>query len=181
MEKDLRRVGALMKKKINSLPALCLVAVFAFGASAAIILTAKANVLQPEIGPILSLPVEPRDTEKNIFVNLKDQTLTYTEDMQVVGRFNISSGLSGTPTPPGEYIVLKKKPVVDYRGATYNFPSTKWNLMFKEGRNGNYYIHGAYWHNNFGHPMSHGCINVSYTNMEALYNWADEGTKILIN
>jgi lipoprotein-anchoring transpeptidase ErfK/SrfK len=44
----------------------------------------------------------------------------------------------------------------------------------------NYYIHGAYWHHNFGHPMSHGCINVAYANMEGLYNWADVGTPITI-
>lgn len=28
--------------------------------------------------------------------------------------------------------------------------------------------------------MSHGCVNVSYADMEKLYNWADEGTKIII-
>lgn len=124
-------------------------------------------------------PVEAIDNEKAIYVSLKDQTLVYMEGSKIIGEFRISSGLPGTPTPPGEYSVLKKKPVVDYGGANYWLPNTKWNLMFKTGPL-NYYIHGAYWHHNFGRPMSHGCINVSYGDIEGLYNWADEGIKVII-
>ena len=29
--------------------------------------------------------------------------------------------------------------------------------------------------------MSHGCVNVSYANMEPLYWWAQVGTKVLID
>ncbi len=119
-------------------------------------------------------------SNKRIVVSLAEQDLKYFDGTQMVGEFKISSGLKGTPTPRGEYTVLKKRPVVDYRGATYNFPHTKWNLQFKQGKTLSYYIHGAYWHNNFGQPMSHGCINVSYANMEPLYAWADVGTQIII-
>ena len=49
--------------------------------------------------------------------------------------------------------------------------------MFKKGKGFNYYIHGAYWHNKFGKQMSHGCVNVSYANMEGLYQWAEKGDK----
>lgn len=62
-------------------------------------------------------------------------------------------------------------------GTTYNYPNTKWNLSFLP----HYYIHGAYWHNNFGHPMSHGCVNVSYNDMEQLYNFVDVGTPVTIH
>jgi lipoprotein-anchoring transpeptidase ErfK/SrfK len=44
-----------------------------------------------------------------------------------------------------------------------------------------YWIHGAYWHDNFGQPMSHGCVNVDYENMEPLYDWSQVGTKVIIN
>ncbi len=118
--------------------------------------------------------------EKSIVVSLADQSLSYKLGDYIVDTFKISSGLKGTPTPPGEYSVLKKIPVVDYKGANYDFKNTKWNLLFKKGRTLSYYIHGAYWHHNFGQPMSHGCINVSYDNMEGLYNWADVGTKVII-
>lgn len=138
--------------------------------------TANAEIIVP---PVL-VPEQQEAAEKEIIVSLQDQTLRYMEGNRIIGEFKISSGLSRTPTPPGEYTVLKKKPAVNYRGPGYNFPNTKWNLMFKAGNPLNYYIHGAFWHNNFGHPMSHGCINVAYADMEGLYNWADEGTKIII-
>jgi lipoprotein-anchoring transpeptidase ErfK/SrfK len=36
-----------------------------------------------------------------------------------------------------------------------------------------YGLHGAYWHNNFGQPMSHGCVNLSNENSKSLFEWAD--------
>ena len=125
-------------------------------------------------------PQEVVVTNKQIIVSLADQDLKYFEGTTLVGEFKISSGLKNTPTPPGSYTVLVKKPVVDYKGANYDFKNTKWNLLFKKNTPLNYYIHGAYWHHNFGKPASHGCINVAYDNMEGLYNWADVGTKITI-
>lgn len=119
-------------------------------------------------------------SEKQIFVSLKDQTLKYFQGTTLVGEFKISSGVKALPTPPGTYTILVKKPVVDYKGPNYDYPDTKWNLMFKRQAKGNLYIHGAYWHHNFGHPMSHGCINVSYANMQPLYDWADVGTTVTI-
>ena len=118
--------------------------------------------------------------DKLIVVTLKTQSLQYFEGTKLIGGFLISSGLPGTPSPPGDYSVLEKKPVVDYKGPNYDFPNTKWNLLIIRHSPLNYYIHGAYWHHNFGHPMSHGCINVSYANMQGLYNWADVGTKVII-
>jgi lipoprotein-anchoring transpeptidase ErfK/SrfK len=35
-------------------------------------------------------------------------------------------------------------------------------------------IHGAYWHNNFGHPMSHGCVNMKTTDAKKLFEWVDD-------
>jgi len=36
-----------------------------------------------------------------------------------------------------------------------------------------YSLHGAYWHNNFGHPMSHGCVNLPVPDAEELYYWTN--------
>jgi lipoprotein-anchoring transpeptidase ErfK/SrfK len=47
-------------------------------------------------------------------------------------------------------------------------------------------IHGTYWHNNFGHAMSHGCVNMKTTDVAQLFEWADgpidgkKGTTITI-
>lgn len=46
---------------------------------------------------------------------------------------------------------------------------------------GGYAIHGAYWHHNFGTPVSHGCINVAVDHAEWLYNWASIGTSVVIH
>ena len=54
--------------------------------------------------------------------------------------------------------------------------------MFKRGNGLNYYIHGAYWHDEFGTVRSAGCVNVpyEYAYMGRLYDWADVGTPIII-
>ncbi len=136
--------------------------------------------VQTEVQPGSAEAPAQAAPDKRIVVSLKDQDLKYFEDNKLIGEFKISSGIKGRSTPAGEFEVLAKKPFVDYIGPDYNYPHTKWNLQFKKGQPLGYYIHGVYWHKNFGHPMSHGCINVSYADMEPLYNWADVGTKISI-
>lgn len=123
---------------------------------------------------------DPTPLPKTIRVSLKKQQLSYYTGPHLVKEFKISGGLSKTPTPRGTFLIDKKVPVVHYKGEGYNYPGTKWNLRFKYMRNGSYYIHGAYWHNAFGRPRSHGCVNVSYKNMKDLYEWAPEGTPVII-
>lgn len=118
--------------------------------------------------------------EKRIEVSLKDQSLTYSLGPYAIKTIKVSTGDRKHPTPPGSYTILVKKPLVTYKGANYFFPNTRWNMMFKRGAAGNLYVHGAYWHNKFGQRMSHGCVNVSYQDMENLYNWSDVGTKVLV-
>lgn len=119
--------------------------------------------------------------EKLIKVDIKNQTLEYYSGEKLLDSFLISSGIKGMDTPLGDFKVLDKVLSKQYGGAGYNFyyPNTKWNLHFTTKKY-RYYIHGAYWHNNFGHKMSHGCVNVSYADMEPLYSWTDVGTKIMI-
>lgn len=118
---------------------------------------------------------------KKITIDLKTQSLSYFMNDILLEKFLISSGKTNTPTPKGSYQVIAKVPVKTYGGGDFNFyyPNTKWNLHFHTIKY-RYYIHGAYWHDNFGQPMSSGCINVSYSNMERLYWWAQKGTPIEI-
>lgn len=119
--------------------------------------------------------------EKKIEVNADLQSLTYYFNDIALDDFLISTGRPNTPTPMGEFKVLAKVPSKNYGGPGYSFsfPNTLWNLHFTTDY-WRYYIHGAYWHKNFGQQMSSGCVNVHYDNMENLYNFADIGTKILI-
>ena len=59
----------------------------------------------------------------------------------------------------------------------YDLPGVPWNLYFTEDGGA---IHGAYWHNNFGQPWSHGCVNVPLKEAEELYNWAEPGTVVTV-
>lgn len=127
------------------------------------------------------LTPEPQKLEKNITVNLKTQHLTYYLGSKKLEDFPISSGIKRYPTPTGQFAVLDKVPIKHYAGLNFDYPNTKWNLQFSTGASQRYYIHGAYWHNKFGTPQSHGCINVSYQNMERLYDWAQVGTSVTIN
>lgn len=126
---------------------------------------------------------EPLLMKKEIDVSLADQRLVYKLGDVVLDTYLISSGLPRTPTPRGSFTVLKKRPTVWYKGATYNYPDTKWNLMFKHGSSGlNYYLHGAFWHHDFGKVKSGGCVNLPYEYAYAgrLYDWADVGTPVEI-
>jgi lipoprotein-anchoring transpeptidase ErfK/SrfK len=46
---------------------------------------------------------------------------------------------------------------------------------------GDYAIHGTYWHNNFGTPMSHGCVNMTTADARWLYNWSSYGTLVNVH
>jgi lipoprotein-anchoring transpeptidase ErfK/SrfK len=94
-----------------------------------------------------------------------------------LGSVPVSTGLLRTPTPRGEFSILRKVPVKHYIGEDFNLPNTKWNLEFKRS----YYLHGAYWHNQFGiRPMSHGCVNIAYKDVEELYKFLDVGDKVKV-
>ena len=94
----------------------------------------------------------------------------------------ISTGLDDTPTPRGDFKVFKKTPSRYMQGPikgvsdqVYDLPGVPWNLYFTEG---GAVIHGAYWHDHFGKPWSHGCVNLPTETAKKLYLWADVGTSV---
>jgi len=120
---------------------------------------------------------------KYIEVDLSEQVMHAWEGGYLRKSFLVSTGLPGTPTPVGHWSILFKiaSHVYDGRPAYY-FPNTPWNLRYKAGGpESNYYFHTAYWHNNFGHPMSHGCVNMREADAKWTYFWADIGTPAWIH
>jgi len=114
---------------------------------------------------------------RRVEVDKNTQQMSWFLNNIKVGQAPVSTGLIGMDTPNGEFKILKKKPVVHYKGPGYDLPNTKWNLEFKPS----YYLHGAYWHNQFGiKPMSHGCVNIAYVNAEKLYKFLSVGDKVVI-
>lgn len=116
------------------------------------------------------------DLHRYLRVNLSEQKLYAYEDGYLVKEFLISSGRRPLVTPTGEFTVFRKLATHLYSGPGYYLPGVKWNLNFKPS----YYIHGTYWHNNFGHPMSHGCVNMRTEEAGWVYEFADIGTKVII-
>ena len=118
-----------------------------------------------------------RSLPRRVEVDKSTQQMKWFLNGVQVGQAPVSTGLIGMDTPSGEFQILRKRPVVHYKGPGYDLPNTKWNLEFKKG----FYLHGAYWHNQFGiKPMSHGCVNISYNNAEKLYKFVSTGDKVVI-
>lgn len=120
---------------------------------------------------------------KFIEVNLKTQELSFWQDGKKLDTFLISSGKAKTPTPKGSFKIYNKRANVRmawYYGRgnpmNYDLPNVPWVLSFS----GPYTIHGTYWHSNFGHQMSHGCVNMYTPHAKLIYDWADLGTPIII-
>lgn len=115
----------------------------------------------------------PNGEEKWIEVSIDEQKLRAFEGNRQVMEFPISSG-KWSPTPKGTFEIWYKTRYQSMIGGSqalgtyYNLPNVPNNMFFYKG----YAIHGAYWHNNFGHPMSHGCVNEPLANAAQIFDWA---------
>ena len=118
-----------------------------------------------------------------VLVNLAQQHLWAYDGTKLVQELDVSTGLPGTPTPPGSYAVMQRYQDTPMVGPGYNIPHVYWtqyfgnaDLSWQEG----YSLHGADWHHNWGNPMSHGCVNLPEDFAEWLWNWSDTGMPIEI-
>ncbi len=149
-----------------------------------------ATALPPTDTPPPPPPLLPTDTppvsaanptgsssERWIDVDLSNQRLVAYQGDTPVYWVTVSTGLPGTPTVTGQYRIYVKYPAQTMSGPGYYLPNVPYVMYFYEG----YGIHGTYWHNNFGHPMSHGCVNAPTPDAQWLYNWADVGTLVNVH
>ncbi len=110
--------------------------------------------------------------EKWIDVSLDEQKLRAYEGDTIVKEFLISSG-KWAATPKGEFRIWYKTRSQAMKGGSkelgtyYYLPNVPHNMFFYQG----YAIHGAYWHSNFGNPMSHGCVNSPLAEVAELFDW----------
>ncbi len=109
-----------------------------------------------------------------IDVNLSEQRVYAYEGDIIVNAFIVSTGTSRTPTVTGKYKIWIKLKSTTMSGPGYYLTNVPYTMYFYKG----YGLHGTYWHNNFGTPMSHGCVNLSIPDAQWLYNWAFEGTEV---
>ena len=112
-----------------------------------------------------------------IDVNLSQQRVYAYEGDTVVNSFIVSTGTWQTPTVTGTYQIWIKLRSTTMAGPGYYLTNVPYTMYFYKG----YGLHGTYWHNNFGTPMSHGCVNLRTSDAEWLYNWASVGTTVNVH
>ena len=118
----------------------------------------------PEVGP----------DEKWIDVNLTEQTLAAYEGDRMVYATLISSGLPQWRTVEGLFRIWVKLRWGKMSGGSieegdyYYLEDVPWTMYFHLG----YGLHAAYWHDGFGYPRSHGCVNLSPYDARWLFEWA---------
>ena len=165
--------------------------------------TAKLRLIEPEeITPIS--PDVPLD-EKRIEINVEHQTLKAYEGDELVLHTKVSTGvrMTGTPsngiptdTPFGAFRISRKMPSRHMGNGNlvsnldhYELPGVPWVCFFVST---GVALHGAYWHDNFGTRMSHGCVNMVPEEAKWVYRWTlpqggisdwyvdDPGTRVVV-
>ena len=123
-------------------------------------------------------------SSKRIVVDLVGEMLYAYDGATLFMQQPISTGLELTPTLPGTFRVYKKIPDSYMQGPVpglssqyYDLPGVPWDLYFTNDGNA---IHGSYWHDHFGKPWSHGCVNLPIEQAKILYKWADLGTPVIV-
>ena len=112
-----------------------------------------------------------------IDVNLSQQMLYAYEGDTIVASFLVSTGVPAFPTVTGQFHIYIKYVSTLMYGDGYYLPDVPYTMYFYKS----YGLHGTYWHHNFGHPMSHGCVNMYTPDAEWLFYWASVGTLVNIH
>ena len=123
--------------------------------------------LSPEVPP----------EQKKIVVDLSTQLVTAFEGEKLVFSERCSSGVKGNDTPKGNFSTYHKGPSVHMTNEgdaveeeiVYSLPGVPWCSFFTGAGNA---FHGTYWHNDYGRPRSHGCVNLPTLSAKWLYRWS---------
>ena len=113
-------------------------------------------------------------SDKWIEIDLGKQKLIAHQGDDIFLEALVSTGLFNR-TPVGEYHIWYKIRATKMEGGNkaihtyYYLPNVPYTMFFFN----DFGIHGTYWHNNFGNPMSHGCVNAPTPVAEKLFYWAD--------
>ena len=115
----------------------------------------------------------PTSSERWIEVDLSEQLVVAYDGVTPVRAFVVSTGVGSTPTVQGTFRIWAKIAMQDMRGGSraagtyYHLKDVQNVQYFHRG----YGFHGTYWHDNYGTPMSHGCVNLTNEDAEWLFSW----------
>ena len=115
----------------------------------------------------------PTSTERWVEVDLSEQLAVAYEGTTPVKAFVVSTGVGSTPTVQGTFRIWAKIAMQDMRGGS-RAAGTYYHL--RDVKNVQYFhrsygFHGTYWHDNYGTPMSRGCINMTNEDAKWLFDW----------
>lgn len=120
------------------------------------------------------LSTDVPDSLKTIYVDLTSQYVMAFEDERLVLRTRCASGTGRSQTPTGKFDTYHKGPSVhmtndgDPKKDLYDLPGVPWCSFFTGT---GIAFHGTYWHNDFGKPRSHGCVNLPNSAAKFIYRW----------
>jgi hypothetical protein len=122
-------------------------------------------------------PASIQPNERWFDVDVEAETLVAYEGTTPVYATLVSSGAKATPTEVGLYRIWKKVAETDMRGLSgggedpYSVATVPWTQFFSPEKG--LALHTAYWHDGFGRPRSHGCVNLAPIDARWLYFWSD--------
>lgn len=125
--------------------------------------------------------VDAPTTGKWIDVDIGDQTISAFSGGTLLKKVSVSTGVASHPTVVGRFAIYQKLESQTMSGGNrftgdyYFLPGVPDVMYFYAG----YAIHGTYWHHNFGHPMSHGCVNLTKDDAKWFFGWAEVGTPVI--
>jgi hypothetical protein len=155
------------------------------------------NVEAAHLRPITAeelAPISPNALDKRIEIDLTRQRLTAVEGGRPVFTTRTATGYFEGDTPIGEFTIERKQPTrhmaSNLQGNEFDLPGVPWVCYISwTGVS----FHGTYWHNNYGAPQSHGCINLTPDAAKWVYRWTnpfvpsnedyvetDQGTRVII-
>lgn len=141
---------------------------------------AAAEAFRPITADELS-PINPDVSDKRIEVSVAEQTLSCFEGKREVYFCRVSTGakydadgklVDNWMTPPGPHPIWRKLLSIHMAGGAtgngWDTPGIAWTSLFSgEG----VAIHSTFWHNNYGMPVSHGCVNASPEDSKWIFRW----------
>lgn len=143
--------------------------------------TPPPTFVAPQDGGPVSRPFGVGPNERWVDVNLTTQTLVAYEGNTPVLTTLISSGTWQYPTVTGQfriYLTYQSQTMDGRRlGYDYYLENVPYVLYFYQ----DYALHGTFWHNNFGTPMSHGCVNMETSDAAWMYNFVSIGTVVNVH
>lgn len=127
-------------------------------------------------------PISPDVQDKSIVVDVTHQTLSCFEGKREVLWSRVSTGakfnsdgvaVDAWSTPVGDYHVVNRKFISIHMGggsaaSGYELFGVSWTCIFATG---GVALHSTFWHNNYGEPMSHGCVNLNPEDAKFIYRW----------